>query len=133
MNVWQEIACENGRLLAIRSRETPDLVGIGSLAAPHPDRLHPWLGLFLIRRTRQGEGLGTEALEAIETALREEAWSELKLGVLTACAGVRTWYERRGYVVVNERSDQDKRAVWILRKELDEEQPRGTRAVASRP
>lgn len=133
MNVWQEIARENGRLLAIRSRETADLVGIASLAVPHPERPHPWLGLLLINRTRQGQGLGAEALEAIETALREEAWSELQLGVLTACADVRTWYERRGYVVVTERSDQDKRAVWILRKELDEEQPRGTRAVASRP
>jgi ribosomal protein S18 acetylase RimI-like enzyme len=45
----------------------------------------------------RGRGLGTELLERLETALREQGVTDLVIGVLPGNDGAVRMYERRGY------------------------------------
>jgi RimJ/RimL family protein N-acetyltransferase len=116
MYLWQESVRENSRCLAIRLRETGALVGTAALVAPHPDGPYPWIGLLLIDATRQGQGLGTEAATAIEQALAEAGWTEIRLSVMQANPDARRFWERLGYAVYEERPDDNTRPCWLMRK-----------------
>ena len=118
MYLWQESVRDNSRCLAIRLRETGALVGTAALVAPHPDGPYPWIGLLLIDGTRQRQGLGTEAATAVEQALAEEGWTEIRLSVMRANPDARRFWERLGYAVYGERPDNDKRPCWLMRKLL---------------
>jgi len=118
MHLYQETNRENSRCLSIRLRETGELVGNACLVVPHPDEPHPWIGLLIVAGDRQRQGLGAEAASAIERELGAEGWSEVRLGVLKANPDARRFWERLGYVVVDERLDNDKRPVWVMRKAL---------------
>lgn len=125
MYLWQGIEGEGSRCLAIRRREDGRLVGTASLLAPNPRDGVPWIGLLVVSGDAQGGGLGTEAARAIETALAEEGWPEVRLAVLRARPAIRAWWERRGYAFLDERLDQDKRPVWVLSKRLSGIMPWG--------
>jgi RimJ/RimL family protein N-acetyltransferase len=118
MYLWVETNRENSRCLAIRQRDTGELIGTVSLLVPHHREPYPWIGLLLIHGQHHRRGFGTEAATAIEEALAREGWPEIRLGVMQANPGARTFWERLGYAVLDERLDQDKRPSWIMRKPL---------------
>ena len=62
--------------------------------------------------------MGTEAVEAIEDWLRQRGWKQLLVTVLQACPEVRSFWEGRGFHVIEHTQDQDKRSVWVLDKHL---------------
>ncbi len=116
--LWQETSRENSRCVEIRSRETGELLGTAALLVPHYDEPIPWIGLLLIGGDRQRQGLEAEAAGAIERALASEGWTELHLGVMKANPAARRFWEGFGYEVYDERLDNDKRPVWVMRKQL---------------
>ena len=118
MYLWVATNQEYSRCLAIRLRETDELVGTTCLLVSHYKEPYPWIGLLLIHGRHHRQGLGTEAAVAIEAALARDGWPEVRLGVMTARPGERQFWERLGYTVFDERRDQDKRPSWIMRKPL---------------
>lgn len=118
MYLWQETMRENSRCLALRLRETNELVGTACLLVPHPREPVPWIGLLLLRRDQQRRGLGAEATAAIEAALAAEGWGEVHLAVLSSRPEARRFWERQGYAVYDERLNSNQNPCWVMRKEL---------------
>jgi RimJ/RimL family protein N-acetyltransferase len=114
----QETIRENSHCLAIRVRETGELVGTAAFVAPHQEVPFPWIGLLIVDGQRQGLGLGTEAALALEEHLLENGWTEIHLTVLQALPKARRFWERLGYVVYAERQDELQRLCWLMRKAL---------------
>jgi RimJ/RimL family protein N-acetyltransferase len=116
--LWQETMRENSRCLAIRLRETGELVGTACLLVPRPREPVLWIGLLLLRRDQQCRGLGAEAAAAIEAALAAEGWNEVHLAVLTSRPEARRFWELQGYLAYDERRSNNKKLCWVMRKEL---------------
>lgn len=111
------------RCLVIRLRETGRLVGATVIVAPHTGQLYPWLGLLILDHAWQGQGLGAEAVRAIEAYLAGEGWPEVDLCVLETTPRARQFWERQGYTVYGERRDREGRGCWLLRKLLGQGEP----------
>lgn len=47
-------------------------------------------------------------------------WDRVSVTVLEACRGVREFWSRLGFEVVEQTQDQDKRAVWVMEAPLDD-------------
>lgn len=120
MYLAQETSRENSRCLAVRLLETDALVGTACLLVPHDREPYPWIGLLLIHHDYQGQGLGAEVAGVLEETLIGEGWSEVRLSVLQANPDARRFWERLGYAVFDERSDQDRRPCWAMRKLLSQ-------------
>src|ERR1700724_1848425 len=54
------------RYFAIRPTGSFELIGIGDMLTPHPRGNHAALGLLIMHRDWQRQGLGREAAEALE-------------------------------------------------------------------
>lgn len=118
MALWEETLRENSRCFNIRLKPSGELIGVAYLVAPHPTGNFAALGLLILRRDCQRRGVGSEALAAIEKSLAAEGWSAVEAAVMQSTPGARTFFERNGYSVVREDRDQDKRACWVMRKDL---------------
>jgi RimJ/RimL family protein N-acetyltransferase len=118
MYFYEETSRENGRCLLIRLVETGEVVGTVGMAVPYVKAGCPWIGLLLIGGKWQGQGIGAEAETLLAETLAAEGWKEIQLGVLQANPDAHRFWERQGYRVTGERTDQDKRPVWVMSKSL---------------
>jgi RimJ/RimL family protein N-acetyltransferase/protein associated with RNAse G/E len=114
----QEWRRENSHCLAIRRRDTGELIGTAALLVPNPDDGHAWLGLLILARRWQRSGLGAEALAAIERRLAADLWSELRLNVLTVNEHAYRFWLRQGYRVRERTHDQNRREVLTMTRTL---------------
>jgi len=114
----QETLRENSHCLAIRLRETGQVVGMVAFVAPHPEVPSPWIGLLIISADCQSQGLGSEAATALEEYLRGKGWADVRLAVLQGLPKARQFWERLGYAVYEEWQDERKRPCWLMRKAL---------------
>jgi RimJ/RimL family protein N-acetyltransferase len=80
--MFQQPPREHQRYFAIRPKGGGELIGMGDIMTPHPRGNYAALGLLIMHREWQGQGLGREAAEAIETMLAASGWLELELVVL---------------------------------------------------
>ncbi|MEU4835571.1 GNAT family N-acetyltransferase [Streptosporangium sp. NPDC023615] len=66
---------------------------------------HAYFGMFAVRPTLQGGGLGRTLLERAERLARDE-WgaAEMRMTVISAREELLAWYVRRGYTRTGERS-----------------------------
>ncbi|MGC5011877.1 GNAT family N-acetyltransferase [Streptosporangium sp. DT93] len=66
---------------------------------------HAYFGMFAVRPTLQGGGLGRTLLERAERLARDE-WgvTEMRMTVISAREELLAWYVRRGYTRTGERS-----------------------------
>jgi hypothetical protein len=92
------------------------LIGIADLLAPHPRGDHATLGLLILHRARQGKGLGREAAGAIENVLSSEGWMEVEVVVQRVRPRSRRFWERCGYRLTAEGTNENGLPCWILRK-----------------
>jgi RimJ/RimL family protein N-acetyltransferase len=111
-------ARENQRFLALRLGESGPLIGIADLLTPPPRGDYAALGLLILHRTWQGKGLGREAASAIEDALLSEGWIEVEVVVQRVRLRSRRFWERCGYRLVEEGTNENGLPCWILRKRL---------------
>jgi ribosomal protein S18 acetylase RimI-like enzyme len=72
---------------------------------PEPGAAH--VRLLLLRESLHGRGLGREASEGLEEALRREGFRALRLSVTGGNAGARAFWERVGYGAVEHRPAGD--------------------------
>jgi GNAT superfamily N-acetyltransferase len=112
-----ETARENGRCLAIRHRDDGRLAGTATLLVPHSAGC-PWIGLLIVHGDAQGQGIGREAVLAIEDALAGERWAEVRLGVLESTEGALAFWTSLGYAEIERASDAAGRPCTVLSKRI---------------
>jgi RimJ/RimL family protein N-acetyltransferase len=111
-------ARENQRFLALRLRESGQLIGIADLLTPHPRGDYAALGLLILHRAWQGKGLGREAAGVIENVLSSEGWMEVEVVVQRVRLRSRRFWERCGYRLKAGGTNENGLPCWILRKRL---------------
>jgi ribosomal protein S18 acetylase RimI-like enzyme len=81
-----------------------ELVGVLDLLLRHPDDETVYLGLLLIDRDRQGQGIGAAACRALERDLRSRwPWARrLRLGVVRTNGQVLGFWRRMGFTETGE-------------------------------
>ena len=96
---WQvQRMMPGGHVLGIYLKETGAAVGQANYLEENPDDGRPWLGLLMIVRERQRQGLGTEAFRRLAAFFREVyGWPALRLGVLKQNSPALAFWERRGF------------------------------------
>ena len=67
----------------------------------NPNDGHPWIGLLMVERSLQGQGLGREAAGAAEELLA--GGEAVRAGVLPANEGALAFWQRLGYTEVDRR------------------------------
>jgi RimJ/RimL family protein N-acetyltransferase len=106
------------RYFAIRPQRSAELIGMGDLLTPHPRGNYAALGLLIMHRDWQDQGLGGEAANAIETMLASEGWRELELVVLKVRPRSRRFWEKCGYRYVGDSLNETQQPCWVFRKAL---------------
>ena len=106
------------RYFAIRPKGIDELIGMGDMLTPHPRGNWAALGLLILHREWQGQGLGREAAGAIEKMLAAERWPELELVVLQVRPRSRRFWESCGYRHVRDSVNETQQPVWVFRKPL---------------
>lgn len=93
------------------------------LLVPSPEDDTPWIGLLLMTGRHQGEGLGREALGALEDRLAGDGWRQLKLPVMQDNPRVQQFWMRAGYRALREDVNHAGRAVLVMEKDLTGSSP----------
>jgi RimJ/RimL family protein N-acetyltransferase len=109
-----------GRCLAIRLRADGSLVGTAGLIVPHSEGC-PWIALLIVHGDHQGDGIGREAVHALEAAFAEDGWQEVRLAVLAGNERTLPFWRQVGYEVVDERRTRRGDPCWMLAKALPEQ------------
>jgi len=109
---------EHRRFFAVRPRLSGELIGMGDMLTPHPRGNYAALGLLIMHREWQGQGLGCEVATAIETMLAAERWPELELVVLQVRPRSRLFWESCGYRYVRDSLNEAQQPCWVFRKPL---------------
>lgn len=96
---WQLAAATPGRhMWAICRKCDGAAVGMVDFLQENPSDGLPWIGLLIIRGELQGQGYGTEALEALfDHFRRDRGWKALRIGVIAQNAPALAWWQRRGF------------------------------------
>jgi RimJ/RimL family protein N-acetyltransferase len=108
----------NHRFLTPKLNENCKVIGLGDLLAPHPKGPYAALGLLIIHRDWQGQGLGREAALAIDSALTTEGWDEVELAVFQVRPRSRRFWESCGYCNTRDTIDEAGHPLWVFRKQL---------------
>ncbi|MEW6047544.1 MAG: GNAT family N-acetyltransferase [Bacillota bacterium] len=96
---WQVASMTPGRhMWAILRKSDAAAVGLADFLDDNPFDHTPWLGLLVIRGDLQGQGYGTEALEALLAYFRDDRlWPVVRIGVIAANRRALAWWQRRGF------------------------------------
>ncbi|MGO9452622.1 MAG: GNAT family N-acetyltransferase [Candidatus Binataceae bacterium] len=116
--VFQGPARKNQRFLEIRMKENGKLVGFGDLLTPHPKEFLAALGLLIIHSDCQRQGVGREAVLAIETTLASEGWPQIEVVVQIVRPRSRHFWESCRYRYVRDAVNERGQPCWVLRKAL---------------
>ena len=116
--MFQQPLRAHQRYFAIRPIGSVELIGMGDMLTPHPRGNYAALGLLIMHRDWQGQGLGREAAEALEAMLAAERWSELELVVLQVRPRSRRFWEKCGYQYVRDSINETQQPCWVFRKAL---------------
>ena len=108
-----------------------ELAGVAEMGFVHPVDGIPWIGLLQIRADLKGNGLGRDAVGALEAAVVARNFPEVGLSVLLANEPAQRFWEKVGYHNVGERGDGAMRsAIYHKRLIADPHAPRGGGMVA---
>lgn len=93
---WQvQRMLPGGHVLGIYLEQTGEPVGQANYLEENPDDGMPWLGLLMIARGSQRQGLGAEAFHRLAAYFRERyGWPVLRLGVLKQNGPALAFWER---------------------------------------
>jgi RimJ/RimL family protein N-acetyltransferase len=80
---WESARDAEGRnMLALRERETGELVGVIEYMNLNPNDGHPWVGLIIVAAEHQRAGLAGEAMNAVSEHVNLNWASPLRLAVV---------------------------------------------------
>ncbi len=77
-----------------------------------------WLGLVLVGREHQRQGLGRELVRALELEVARLRWTELRLAVLTGNGAALSFWRALGYSELGRRRDHAGRDVLVMSRRL---------------
>ncbi|WP_324718216.1 GNAT family N-acetyltransferase [Carboxydochorda subterranea] len=96
---WEVAATTPGRhMWAICRKPDGAAVGMVDFLDENPSDHVPWIGLLIIRGDLQGQGYGTEALQALlDHFRRDRGWTTVRIGVIASNTAALAWWQRRGF------------------------------------
>jgi len=109
---------EDLRVFTVRIKESGQLIGYGDILAPHPKGRWAAIGLLVIHSNWQCEGLGCEAVLAIDAMLSAEGWPEVEVVVFHERPRSRRFWESCGYRFERDSIAANGHLCWLLRKSL---------------
>jgi len=100
----------------VRERATGQIIGTVELIAPIPSDRINWIALMMIQGDRQGAGLGSEVVAAIEHELFAAHWTEIRAFVHRDTVLAYQFWTRAGYQPVGEALSASGKPGMVLRK-----------------
>jgi RimJ/RimL family protein N-acetyltransferase len=80
---WETAQAAEGRhMLAIREKDSGEILGVIEYVENNPSDGHPWIGLILVAAERQREGVAAEAMRAVCEHVHMNWASPVRLGVI---------------------------------------------------
>jgi RimJ/RimL family protein N-acetyltransferase len=80
---WENARDTDGRhLLALRDRDTSEILGVTEYMELNAADGHPWIGLIMVAANHQRQGLGAEALQAICDQVHLNWASPMRMAVI---------------------------------------------------
>ena len=80
---WENARGTEGRhLLALRDRDTSEILGVVEYVDLNPSDGHPWIGLIMVAAEHQRQGLAAEALQAVCDQVHLNWASPMRLAVI---------------------------------------------------
>lgn len=96
---WQVASRTPGRhMWAIWRKPDGAPIGLTDFLEENPSDHLPWLGLLIIRGDLQGQGYGTETLDALLAYFCDDRrWPVVRIGVVATNTHTLGWWQRRGF------------------------------------
>jgi|GEM_PF-1697088 len=95
-----------------------EIIGILTYLPRNPHDLEPWIGLFVIHKGHEGNGLGSEVLRLFEEMLREQNVRRVRLGVQVGNDKGASFWSKNGFAVIRSSIDEYGNQVDIYEKQL---------------
>ena len=97
---WRIAQMTPGRhMLGVYLKETSEAVGLADYLEEHSEDGAPWLGLLMIARAHQRQGLGTEAFVCLATYIKERhEQPALRVGVMRTNASATAFWRSLGFL-----------------------------------
>ncbi|OBZ08365.1 hypothetical protein A8L34_23925 [Bacillus sp. FJAT-27264] len=99
-------------------RKHDENIGIVTYLLRNPHDNHTWIGLLIIHKDHEGHGIGREAVELIESKLRQENVDKVRLCVQKENESGALFWGKNEYVIVNSSIDQRGNPIDIYEKKL---------------
>jgi len=99
---WQIAQMTPGRhMLGVYLKMTSEAIGLADYLEEYPEDGQPWLGLLMIARAHQRQGLGTEAFACLAAYFKNHhGWSSLRVGVMKTNTAALAFWRRLGFLEV---------------------------------
>jgi len=95
-----------------------EIIGILTYLPWNPHDLEPWIGLFVIHKDHEGNGLGSEVLRLFEEMLREQDVRSVRLGVQVGNEKGASFWTKNGFTIIRGSVDEYGNQVDIYEKQL---------------
>lgn len=95
-----------------------EIIGILTYLPRNPHDLEPWIGLFVIHKDHEGNGLGSEVLRLFEEMLREQDVRSVRLGVQVGNEKGASFWTKNGFTIIRGSVDEYGNQVDIYEKQL---------------
>jgi Acetyltransferases len=95
-----------------------EIIGILTYLPRNPHDLEPWIGLLVIHKDHEGNGLGSEVLRLFEEMLREQDVRSVRLGVQVGNEKGASFWTKNGFTIIRGSVDEYGNQVDIYEKQL---------------
>ena len=95
-----------------------EIIGILTYLPRNPHDLEPWIGLLVIHKDHEGNGLGSEVLRLFEEMLREQDVRSVRLGVQVGNEKGASFWTKNGFTIIRGSVDEYGNQVDIYEKHL---------------
>ena len=95
-----------------------EIIGILTYLPRNPHDLEPWIGLLVIHKDHECNGLGSEVLRLFEEMLREQDVRSVRLGVQVGNEKGASFWTKNGFTIIRGSVDEYGNQVDIYEKQL---------------
>lgn len=96
-----------------------ELIALIDWIAGYPDLTTAWIGWFILRIDRQGQGLGTALLKRLLETIEAAGFAEIQLGIVEGNPQSEHFWQKNGFVKTGRRKQTGAMTIAVMKKALD--------------